>query len=106
MMGRREPLDRQCKTIEAIAGAVAMAGIEPEIRDYLMELIGRARIVAARPAPGKFRRLSMASTRQLYLDVQFLLEPPILSRSLLTQIAQADLALSVLSAQPRHGAPG
>jgi hypothetical protein len=46
----------------------------------------------------------MASTRQLYRDVQFLLEPPILSWSLLTQIAQADLALSVLSAQPRHRA--
>ncbi|QSR19312.1 hypothetical protein [Novosphingobium sp. KA1] len=83
-----------------------MAGIEPRVRDYLMELIARARIVAAPHAPGKFRRLSMASTRQLYRDVQFLLEPPVLSWSLLTQIAQADLALSVLSAQPRHRVPG
>jgi hypothetical protein len=53
-----------------------------------------------RLAHGKLRRLSLASTRQLYRDVQFLLEPPVLSCSLLTAIACPNLALSALPCRP------
>ena len=100
-MDRREALRAQCETVEAIAQAVVGAPIEPDVRAYLMELIERARIVAAPRTRGKFRRLSLSAARQLYRDVQFLLEPPALSWSLLTRIAKADLVLSALSTQPK-----
>ncbi|WP_395336789.1 hypothetical protein WBP06_20655 [Novosphingobium sp. BL-8H] len=102
MLDRREALRRQCETINAIAEAVGLASIEPGVRAHLTDLIARARIVASPHAPGKLRWLSIASTRQLYRDIQFLLEPPVLSWSLLTQIARADLALSALSAKPKR----
>lgn len=53
-----------------------------------------------RLAHGKLRGLSLASARQIYRDIQFLLEPPVLSCSLLAAIASADLALSALPCRP------
>lgn len=78
-MGKWEALRMQCETINAFARTIYATEIELGVRAYLTELIERARIVAKPDAPGRFRRLSLASTRQLYRDVQFLLEPPALS---------------------------
>ena len=95
----------QCETIDAIAQAICISQIEPGVHAYLTELIERARIVTAPRARSKLRLLSLASTRQLYRDIQSMLEPPVLSWSLLTQIARADLALAALSPPPKRHSP-